>query len=168
MRGKKGAAEEVIEQIPYILLTIIVMAGVYLLLSYYSSMTIDPAPVQANVFLYRVLYEPNIISFTDTATGKVFPAIIEDSNFKSEHLDQSIKYSYDKQVMAKFELLDIRTKEPFRTAYYNQVGYERLEPLAHAGLTGGAKLYTKEMPAIFRREMADSPAILRVTVILPV
>jgi hypothetical protein len=167
MRGKKGAADEVVEQIPYIILTIIVMAGVYLLLSYYSSATIDPAPVQANVFLYRVLYEPNVMSYTDQATGKVSPAIIEDSYFTSEHLDQAIKYSYEKQIMAKFEIMDLLTKNSLKTAYYNQLWYERIEPVASSGMKGGAQIYQKEIPVVYRRDMVDAQAIMRITVVIP-
>jgi hypothetical protein len=167
--NKKGQSEEIAEQIGYLILTLVVMGGVLFLLGYYTGTTIDVAPIQANVFLYRTIYAPNTISLTDPMTGRVYPGIIVDSNFTTSHLEAAINYSYEKQIAAKLEILDYVSKEVMATAYYNQEWYGRLEPLARAGLTGfgAAKYYLKEIPVIYRKGDVDFSAILRIQVIVP-
>jgi len=167
--NKKGQAEEIAEQIGYLILTLVAMGGVLFLLGYYAGTTIDVAPIQANVFLYRAIYAPNTISFTDQVTGRVYPGIIVDSNFTTSHLEAAINYSYEKQLAAKLELIDPVSNEVMATAYYNQEWYGRLEPLARAGLTGfgAAKYYVKELPVIYRKGNVDFSATLKVQVIVP-
>ncbi|MBN1792119.1 hypothetical protein JW826_00325 [Candidatus Woesearchaeota archaeon] len=168
--GKKGgASKEMIEQVPYIVLTVVVMALMYFLLSYYSSVTIDVNPIQANLFLYRALYAPSIISYTDATTGRVFPGVIDAADFTSERLDQAFKYDYEKQVMAKFEVLDPVSKNVDKTAYFNGEWYKRLEPLAKAGIPGaaGARMYEKTFPITYRNGQWSFQKELRVYVIIP-
>lgn len=167
--NKKGQSEEVAEQIGYLILTLVAMGGVLFLLGYYTGTTIDVAPIQANVFLYRAIYAPNTISLTDQITGRVYPGIIVDSNFTTEHLEAAINYSYEKQIAAKLELIDPVSNDVMATAYYNEEWYGRLEPLARAGLTGfgAAKYYVKELPVIYRKGGVDFSATLKVQVIVP-
>jgi hypothetical protein len=166
--NKKGMVEEALEQLPYMLLTIAVIAGMYFLLKFYSTATVDPAPVQANVFLYRMVYSPNALSHTDKITGRVYPGLIFEEEFKTANLERAINYSYEKQIMAKFEIFD-EAGQSKGVAYYNEQWYTRLEPLAKAGIagSGSANYYEKELPVIYRIGVTDLPAVMKVSVIIP-
>ena len=168
IKSKKGATEEIIEQIPYILLTIIVMAGIYFILSYYSTTIVDSTPVEVNVFFYRALYAPFTLSYTDNVTGRVSPGIIEDSYMEDAHIDEMMKSEYDRQLMAKFEIFTEST-EPTKTAYYNKEWYLRTEPLARANLKGygGAIIKEKTIPILYRNGMVDNKATMKIQVIVP-
>ena len=169
LSGKRGEAEEMVEQIPYIILTILVLVGVYALMSYASNPKIELHELQAEVFAYRTLYAPNSISYNNTITGRVYPGIIDDAKFTSATLDASMKYDYERQVSAKLEISLSDDPVVIRTAYYNQQWYERLEPIARnrIGGSGGAKILEKTMPIVLRQSGADFPAILKFTIIVP-
>lgn len=167
--NRRGQAEQMIENIPYLILTVLVMVGLYFLLSYYSSTTINVEKIQVSTFLYRELYQPNGLSYTDNLTGKVYPGLIDAKDFTNEHLDASMHFNYDKQIMAKFEIYDQKYNQLQATAYYNGVWYSRMEPLALSFLPGigGANYYSKTVPIIFRRGVQSIPAMMEVTVIVP-
>jgi hypothetical protein len=170
--NKKGS-EELIENIPYLILTMIVVLALYFLLSYFSNPKIDTTTTQANIFIYRTLYSPNSISYTDPKTGRVYPGIIYDQNFTSEVLDASMAYSYEKQVSAKLQIYPAEYTaglEPIKEAYYNKVWFERLEPVARAGMggAGGAKYFKKEIPIIYQSGEERTPATLVIAVVVPI
>jgi hypothetical protein len=167
--NKKGQTEEIIEQIPYIIITIVVMAAMFFLISYYSRSVVDVKPIQREVFINRMLYQPNALSYTDPLTGKVYPGIIMDSNFTSAHLDQAINYTYEKQIMAKFELLRPDNAEVIKVAYYHGEWYKNLEPLARSGVggAGGASFEERTLPAVYWKGDARSPVLLKISTIIP-
>jgi hypothetical protein len=168
-RGKKGQVEEMVEQIPYIILTILVIFGIYALLNYATNPQIKVANVQANVFVYRTLYSPYSISQFDNNTGRVYPGIVVDEKFTSETLDESMQYSYEKQISAKLEIYLEGSSEPVRTAYYNKEWYDRLRPVASTRFSGpgAAQILSKQVPIVYRQPGADFPAIMNFTIIIP-
>jgi L-ribulose-5-phosphate 3-epimerase UlaE len=115
-----------------------------------------------------MIYQPNALSYTDS-TGRSYPGVIDSAQFTSNHLDQAIRYSYEKQVMAKFEVFDEKYNKVLATAYYNQEWYDRLEPVAFSLIPGigGAKYYEKSLPVIYQSGGQQIPVTLKVTVIMP-
>lgn len=168
--NKKGevGAEEWLEQIPYIILTLVVMIGIFLLINYFVNLNVDVRDVEVGVLANRILYSPGSIMFTDPVTGQVYPGIISMANFTNEALDTSINYSSERHIAAKLTLYDKEMK-PIRTIYLNEKLYTRLEPLAEnwiSGLSSG-KLYVKAFPVVYRAGDVDFPGFLRMKIIIP-
>jgi hypothetical protein len=170
--GRKGQVEEMVEQVPYIILTLIVLAAIYALLAFVSNPKIDTADVQAQVFMYRVLYSPGSISFESQDFNSPNPVVIDDSKFNSQTLDALMKYGYDRQVSARLTIYLVdegRRASQIRVAYYNEDWFKRLEQLASAPIqgSGSAKIFTKSLPVVLRQEGVDSSAFLKMEVVIP-
>lgn len=167
--NKKGVgAEYWLEQIPYILLTVAVMGGVFLLVNTFVNLSVDVKPLQREVFFSRIMYAPNSIIYTDNVTGIVYPGVIDFERFTNDTLDSSIKYSYERHIAAKLELYSSR-KELVRTAYLNSVWFNRMEPLARNWVkgAGGAKMYRKSIPVVYRINNVNRPGFLKIEMIMP-
>jgi hypothetical protein len=163
---KKAAADEWLEQIPHIILTIVVLTIIFVLINMYVNMSIDPDAVQVQTFYNRIYYSPTSIMLSDA--GRVHPGLIEMDQFTNESLDRVAAYTYERQISAKFEILNSESKM-VKTAYYNGLWYGRLEPLAKAELTGAgsAKIYYKIAPIVYRLNGVDNLGYLKTSIILP-
>ncbi|MBU1199448.1 MAG: hypothetical protein KKF46_07100 [Nanoarchaeota archaeon] len=168
--NKKGGvgAEEILEFIPYIVLTVAVMAGIFLLINLFINITVDPKPLQREVLFNRLIYSPNSIMYMDQVTGRVYPGIIALDNFTNETLDKSITYSYERQIAAKLELYD-QKKELVKTAYLNGVWYTRLEPLAQSRIKGegSADIFTRTIPILYRKNSVNLPGYIKTMILIP-
>jgi hypothetical protein len=170
LKNKKGefGTEEWLEQIPYIILTVIVFVGIFLLVNYYVNITVNVKSLQVEVLFNRLMYSPNSIVYTDLATGVLYPGVIDMEKFTDETLDNSIKYSSERHISAKLELYN-QNGELKKTAYLNNIWFNRLEPLARAGVGGAssAKIYTKKIPLSYRENEVNTPGFLKVEILLP-
>ena len=167
--NKKGVGTgEWLEQIPYIIITIAVMIGIFLLVNMYVSIRVNIKPLQTEVLFNRIMYSPNSIMYTDNITGIVYPGVIDLDKFTNATLDNAVKYSYERHISAKLELYD-KEKQLVKTAYLNKGWYDRLEPLTKAGIKGpgSAKVYTKSIPLIYRENQVNQPGFLRIRIIIP-
>jgi hypothetical protein len=169
MKNKKGVgAEEWLEQIPKIILTVIVMAGIFVLISIFVNVKVDVRPVQREVLFNRLLYQPNSIMLTDDFTGQVYPGIIDMDKFNNETLDNSIKYFYERQIAAKLELYDSE-KNLVQTAYLNSVWFNRMEPLARAKVGGASSgvIKSRTVPVSYKQGTVLQPGYLKIEVLTP-
>ncbi|HJX06401.1 MAG TPA: hypothetical protein VJ461_06850 [Candidatus Nanoarchaeia archaeon] len=169
-KNRKGefGTEEWLEQIPYIVLTIIVFVGIFLLVNYYVNITVNVKSLQVEVLFNRLMYSPNSTIYTDNVTGILYPGIIDLEKFTDETLDNSIKYYYERHAAAKLELFN-QKGESVKIAYLNKLWFERLEPLAKAGVGGAssAEIYTKKIPVSYRENRVNLPGFLKVEILLP-
>ncbi len=80
----------------------------------------------------------------------------------------SIKYYYERHAAAKLELFN-QKGESVKIAYLNKLWFERLEPLAKAGVGGAssAEIYTKKIPVSYRENRVNLPGFLKVEILLP-
>jgi hypothetical protein len=169
MMNKKGVgASEWIEQIPKIILTVVVMVGIFALISLFVNVKVNVTPIQREVLFSRILYSPDSIMLTDNFTGEVYPGLIDMNKFNNVTLDNSIKYSYERQIAAKLEIYDVE-KQLVKTAYLNEVWFKRLEPLARAKIKGlsSAVIKSRTIPVVYRESGIDWPGYLRVEILTP-
>jgi hypothetical protein len=170
MFNKKGdvGAEEWLEQIPYIILTAVVMIGIFVLVQYYVNLSVNVKPIQREVILNRMMYSANSIMYTDNVTGIVYPGIINLDNFTNQTLDQSITYSYERQLAARLSLYNSE-KELIRTAYLNGVWFNRLAPLALSMISGAgsAAIYYRAMPVVYRENGVNQAGFLEIEILIP-
>jgi len=171
LKGKKGTAEQWLEIISYIILISVVMVLIFALVNMLINTGVNVQNIQPEVAFYRIMYSPNSITYTDNITGELYTGIIDLDRFDNEILDKSISYSYEKQISARLDLYTVigsRFKIK-KTAYLNQVWYERLEPLASAGIIGlgSAKKFVKIIPVTYEEEGDFYPGLLRAVFVLP-
>jgi len=168
--NKEGdvGAEEWLEQIPYIILTLVVMAGIFVLVNYYINLNVNVKPVENDVLMNRIFYAPNSIMHVDNVTGVVYPGIIELSNFTNEVLDKSIIYFYERHAAAKLSLYN-QEKKLIKTAYLNGLWFDRLEPLARNYITGAASawIYYKSLPIVYMENDVKQAGFLEIEVLIP-
>jgi hypothetical protein len=167
--NKKGAVEEILEYFPDIILTIIVMTSIFLMVNLFLNQKLEVQNLQKEVFVGRVLYSPDSIMRTDNLTGKVYPGMIELEKFSNKTLEDSIKYSYERQLASKMTLYDVEGGI-VKTVYYNSEWYNRFKPLADSNLggVGGIKKYSKKIPINYiDKEKIISPGMLDIEVLIP-
>ncbi len=166
--SKKGAVEEILEHMPDILLTVIVMVSVFVLVSLLINRNVEVQDIQDDIFVYRLLYSPSSITFEDNNTGRVYPGVIDAKKVTDDALDKTMAYSYERHITARLDLLSF-DEQHVATAYYNKIWYNRLEPLARAQLLGlgGAKLYYHVFPVVYKENGVSKPGLLKIRVIMP-
>ena len=160
-------AEEWLERIPEIILTVVVLAGILILISYFVNISVNIKPLQPELLLNRMLYSPAGITYQDNETGIVYPGIIDYEKFANETLDGMMKYSYDRMLSAKLELYNSK-KELQKTAFFNGVWYNRIEPLASNKIGGAESGVITEiyMPIVYRKNIVDFPGYLKIDVLV--
>lgn len=166
--AKKGAVEEILEHMPDIILTVIVMVSVFILVNMLINRKIEVQNIQDDIFVYRLMYSPGSIAYQDNVTGRAYPGIIDVSRLTNETLDKTMIYSYERQITARLDLLSFE-EQHVKTAYYNNIWYNRLEPLARSQLLGlgGAKMYYHVFPVVYRENGVSKPGLLKIRVIMP-
>ena len=170
-KGKKGTAEEWLEQIPYIILTAVVMILIFVLVNMLINTGVNVKPVQVEVAFYRILYSPHSIMYTDNITGQIYPGVVDLERFSDSVLDSSIKYSYEKQISARLDLYTVANARWVieKTAFLNKAWYERLEPLAGAGILGSASAqkFIKIVPVTYIKNGASHDGMLIIDIVIP-
>jgi hypothetical protein len=167
--GKKGVgAEEWLEQIPYIILTIAVMIGIFLLVNMFVNISVNVKPLQVEVLFNRLMYSPDSIMYQDNITGTVYPGIVDYHCFTNDTLDAAITYSYERHAAARLDLYD-QKKNLVKSAYLNGIWYNRLEPLASNWIQGGggAAMYYKSIPVVYRENGVNKPGYMNIRIIIP-
>jgi hypothetical protein len=160
-------AEDWLERIPEIILTVVVLAGILILVSYFVNISVNIKPLQPELLLNRMLYSPGGITYQDNETGIVYPGVIDYEKFTNQTLDGMMKYSYDRMLSAKLELYNSR-KELEKTAFFNSIWFNRIEPLASNKISGAESGVITEiyMPIVYRKNIVDFPGYLRIQVLV--
>lgn len=170
LKSKKADfnTEEILEQIPYIVLTAMVIVGIYFIVDYYVNLSVNVRSLEFEVLTSRILYSPNSVMYTDNFSGTVFPGIIELANFTDQTLDNAIQYTGDRHIPAKLEIYDA-DRRLVKAAYVDKLTYQHLEPLAASKIQGASsgELYVRTLPVVFRINNINQPGFLRIQAIIP-
>ncbi|MFH0870027.1 MAG: hypothetical protein V1866_03140 [archaeon] len=170
-KTRRGTVENWIEQLPYIILTGVTLILIYVLIDMLIKTGVDVKPIQAEVGFYRILYSPNAITYQDNLTGAVYPGVIDLLKFNDTTIDALMKYSYEKQLCARFRIMKMQNGKWVleKEAYFSKVWFERLEPLASAGIIGlgSAQKFTKIMPIDYIKDGSLMQGFLQADFILP-
>lgn len=100
---------------------------VYLFAYSQIKININADDTKSLIFVKRLLYSPNSISYTSPITGRVYPGTIDPEKFNSDILKEAFNFSKN-DIAAKIELTDLETDETI-AAYINKKWYDRWEPL---------------------------------------
>ena len=119
MNLNKNAQVEGLVWIAVIMFIIIPMLAIYVFAFELSSRYADTDyGIEAAVLMKALVYNPKLLAYEDTATGRVYPGLIDASKFSTNWLEKSIENS-NYRIAVNLELKDFDTNE-IKKAYVNQ------------------------------------------------
>jgi hypothetical protein len=157
MSRKSQIGDYLIAFIPRIIFLIIVLGVIFVLVNSYVKTEVDTFSAESSLFVQRLLYSKNGISFLDSSTGQVQPGIIDLSNASAmdEKLERSILYRDARQVAARIKLTNLAGEE-IATFYYNKQWFDRWIVLTGYSGPGGSKSITRRLYVLLKdRYYAD-------------
>ena len=141
-----------------ILSVFIFILALYLLISAFIKEEVDVFYAESNLFIERILTQPNGISYTDPLTTRTYPYVLDIKRIKNPDLSTSLEQSNfygdtNKHIAAELILEDSLGNVLTQT-YYNEDWYDRWIVLArlHVPGPGGARLLTRRIPVLIHDE----------------
>jgi len=139
----EGPSVMSVETIPKILLVAAAVLVTILFTSYMTVSAIDTKEIEMDMFLNRLLYSPDGISYTDSDTGRTYLGIIDPSKIDKDKLEKAISFSSDRYISAKISLY--YKGSLVKEAKYQEDWFDKLSPIAKSGIGGkGGVDYSKE------------------------
>ena len=153
--------------IPKIFSTIFVLAVVIMFVHFYSKISINTFDSESEIFINRLLYSPDGISYQDPLSGRLYPGMIDISRFSNSTipiLQKSIDFGADKHIGASIKIKDFAG---VAVAYgtYNPDTYRRTAEVGPAG-PAGADLKQKQMYVLINDNGRIYPGMLDVSVVV--
>ncbi len=154
--------------IPRMIFLIIVMFSIYFLIRAYVVSKLDVQDVQVDVFINKVLYSPNGISYYDRDLKRSIPGLINPSSITDDNLNKLADYDDSSFISAKIQLIDNDSKE-ITSALYNGETYSRWLPVATTGVPGpgGYKQTIKSVYVNFLDQNKIREGTLKFDVLIP-
>lgn len=151
MDKKAEISDYMIAFIPRIIFIIIVLASIYLLINAYIKTEVNTFDAESNLFVQRLLYSKNGVSYKDKDTGQVYPGIIEISRCPdfTEALAQSIHYYDSGHLAAKVTITNMRQEE-ICSFYYNRERFDQLTVLSKFSGGGGSKMIVRKLYVLLK------------------
>ncbi len=142
------------------MIVILIVAAVLLIIRAYIVTNVDIRDTETRIFAARIHYAPTSIILFDNDLNRAFPGIIDLEKFNDFTLMNSIVINDNSFIAAKLSLYNLDGK-PIKSAYFDQVWYERWEPLAESriGGPGGADKFTFTRNVLFKGEDPNKPYI---------
>ena len=173
-RSKKGIVTfNVLHFIIRLFFLIIVMVIVVMLVRMLIVSEVDIFEAESQLFVQRLLYSQNSISYFDNELGRAYPGIINLEKFKSSTISEVFaKANYygedNTQIAAKLKLSDKFGNE-IAVADYNKLLFDRKMPIAKTFYPGpgGAKMQTRELNVLIKDKDKLEKGTLNVEVVIP-
>lgn len=160
---RRGQAFEMVYFIAKVFAILGVATALGFLLQYFFTVTIDTTTLRGEIFLQRLLSDPNGIAYVD-ANGVAWPGTIASEKFTTAQLEASmaphaVEGVWD-WVAAEIEL---SSGAQHRTIYYNQEKYARWQQMVG---TGNAIRTERALPVLVHGER-EARGRLQVRMIAP-
>jgi hypothetical protein len=124
-----------------VLFMVFVSLSVVILITKFVGLNANIRDTEGNILLNRLYLSPSCLSYTDPATGRQYPGIIDASRFQSAVLVSCMYFGQENNhAAANLTLLYLGTGKINQT-YYNEVGYILLYPRADQTGIGGRAGY---------------------------
>ncbi|MBI2576923.1 hypothetical protein HYV84_06925 [Candidatus Woesearchaeota archaeon] len=115
--------------IPRIIFIVIFFSTIYLFTSSQLKAAINTRALQEEIFLQRLLYSPEGISYTDPVTGRLYPGTVDMDKLKKDESLLDSAFSADtKRFAARIQITSLETKDTWEL-FINKEGYGRWAPL---------------------------------------
>ena len=129
--GTKGEGFNIFNySIPRLIFIVIFFSTIYLFTSSQLKSAINTRALQEEIFLQRLLYSPEGVSYTDPVTGRIYPGTIDMEKLKKDESLLDGAFSADKKrFAARIQITNLDTKDSLEL-FINKEGYGRWAPLA--------------------------------------
>jgi len=176
MRIHKKALQstDIILTIPRMIFTVIAVLTVIFLVRMFVVQQIDIQETQSKLFVNRLIYSPNTISFVDPNTQRSYPgiidyAIIKDKGYFRDRIENAIHIDNNLLIAAKITVTIDKEEDEIISIIFNDLWYKRWKPVAMmSGIEGPGGVdkfdYSKYM--LVKEGSTFYPAILDVEVLL--
>jgi hypothetical protein len=144
---------------------IIALLSVWLLVNYFVITKLDTDYVEAEVVFNRLMYSPTGFAYADRETGRAYPGIIDLEKFKTENLDQAVKFG--KPRAAARLVLYRDGKQVGEPAFLNEQWMRRWSPRLGFKGSGAAVLLEKQLPVVYKDGEEFKTGLLKVNVVVP-
>lgn len=165
--NRRAQVEMMEEWFPRIILLIVATVIIVVIVNYYTNRDVDSVDTELAANYYRVYYD-NIIMYSDSATGRVYPGVIDANLFKDESLT---KVFNDKSLTTK-ELrvgicLTLTQNSGTKTICSDKGMVDHYVPMAQSGINGGqgAKMLNITIPVAVRDGTKTTSGILNAIVV---
>lgn len=166
MNKKAQVSFTILQTIPRLIFLIVVLFSVIFLVRSYVIDNLNVQDVQAEVFINRIIYSENGISYYDEEIKTITPGVINPGLITNENLDKLMDYKDDSFIAGKVILLDIKNNK-IASAVYNEKTYNRWTPQIVPVGMGGINEFKKTIAVTFIDEDKIRQGILKFEVLLP-
>lgn len=154
-----------------VFLVVVVFTLMFMVNSLYVA-SIDTSQTEADLFISRVLYSADSISYKDPLTLRTYPGIVDISRFRGDVLSNSVKF--DKNfIYARLTLTDRSgaIMPASQAIYFDKKGFDVYYPIAQMKVIGAASamIIESDRYVLIRNPASGAlaPAILKFEVVMP-
>jgi len=132
------ARKQIYWMIAGVLITIIILAFVFIMGAYQRQLVEVPEELRAELISLRFLNTPECFTYQDQLTGRIFPGVIDVSKFTQERLD-ACYYTEDKKGFKDFNfalelegyvpIVDGEKKLLLTNNFFNKVDFTLFKPV---------------------------------------
>ena len=166
MNKKAQVSFTILQTIPRLIFLIVVLFSVIFLVRGYVVDNLNVQDTQAEVFINRIIYSENGISYYDEELKMTTPGIINPKLITNQNLDNLMDYKDDSFIAGRVILLDIKNIE-IASAIYNEKTYNRWTPLIGQKGIGGVTEFKRSIAVTFIDGVKIRQGILKFEVLLP-
>ena len=171
MKKAQGMTFGMIEMIPRIVFTAVVLITVVILVNLMIGTRIETNDIEADILANRLLYGLNGISHFDPVSGRVITGLIDFASFEPGFLDKSLHLERNTFISTRISVFKKKAEGGtlVNETFYNQPLFERLEPLSSAFINvpgrGGVYKNSKKYPVVYQDDSGEHQGILEITVL---
>jgi len=167
MKNKKAQAFSMVWWIPRIIFLVIVLSSVIFLTTMYINTEKETWKTESELFIHRLIYSPNGISYYDPLTNRVYPGIIDLKKIKNtEIINRSLFYGKDnKHIGANISVYD-KNDNLLAQGIYNEKVSKRIQEKGFLGV-GGIDSKQKKYYILIKNKENYIPANMKITVVVP-
>jgi len=150
--NKKAIAFDFVAWIFRLIFMIIVVMVVVFLVSAYTDYSVDVFDIESDLYLQRILYSREGVSYYDKDINRLYPGIIEKDKFTQDILGGKLESitdygEFEAYYGAKLVLFHSDQNKPVGTIYVNETSYNNLIKVAQLNLRGpgGAQVREKHI-----------------------
>ena len=166
--NKKGMSFEIAFSIMWLIFLTFVLLAIVALVNMLILSTSNTKEIQAEAFVYHILYSPQGISYTNEVIQRTYPGKIDEKKFSQEFMDSTVKANDNKMLSARITIRKADDKSPV-VIIYNKEWFDKWFPLAETNLPGpgGATSITKTLPVIIKNNEKETQGMLTIDVVMP-
>jgi len=135
MNKRALQSTDIILTIPRMIFTVVAVLTVIFLVRMFVVQQIDIQETHSKLFVNRIIYSPNAISYVDPNTQRSYPGIIDydiikDTGRFRDRLENAIHMDKNLLLAAKITITIDKAEDETKSIFFNELWYQRWEPIA--------------------------------------